>query len=183
MPRTERRTGRQPAPGSRFLSQVLAENIKAWRGWNHLSQGELADRMNTLGHRWSHATVSAVETWQRTVSVDELWGLAAVLGVAVPDLLDPANRAEEVDFGGIIPVPARVASWWMRGRVILRLEGRDHKGNLTNDWTLRRVEGHDDAFNEARMETAKKGAGRWVEAMESRHQEPEEGGRREGPDS
>ena len=86
--RTEK--GRDPKPGSLFPSQVLAENLKRARGARGLNQGDVAERMTALGHGWARHTVGEVERHGRTVTTDELLGLAATLAVSVVGLLDPA---------------------------------------------------------------------------------------------
>jgi transcriptional regulator with XRE-family HTH domain len=45
--------------------------------------------MRSLGHEWSRQTVSDIERNVRNVTVDELLGLALVLGTPVSELLDP----------------------------------------------------------------------------------------------
>jgi len=49
----------------------------------------MAARMRALGHEWSRQTVSDVERSVRNVTVDELLGLALVLGTPISELLDP----------------------------------------------------------------------------------------------
>jgi transcriptional regulator with XRE-family HTH domain len=91
---------REPAEGSVFPRQVLAGNIRAQRGLQHLKQSDLAERMSRFGHAWSRPTVSEVERGSRPVLVDELFGLAFALGVSVLGLLTPAPEAvQAVDVG------------------------------------------------------------------------------------
>lgn len=79
--------------GTKFLSEVLARNARQIRGLQRLSQDDVAQRMTTLGHAWSRQTTSDVERGLRNVTVDELIGLALVLGESIGRLLDPAaNR-------------------------------------------------------------------------------------------
>lgn len=74
--------------------------------------------------------MSAVEGNGRKVSVDELFGLAASLGVTVGQLLDPTGpdhrRDLRIDVGleeGGVPQPidADVAQLWGASRVVVRL--------------------------------------------------------------
>ena len=91
MPRaTARRSGREPKSGSRFPSQILADNVRIWRDLRRMSQADLAEHMTRLGHPWSDSIVGFVERGQRNVTVDEFVGLTLALGVHQPGaLLDP----------------------------------------------------------------------------------------------
>jgi transcriptional regulator with XRE-family HTH domain len=122
MPRTPKRAQREPRPGSRFLADVLADNIAGYRSMRKLSQRALADEMRRLGHQWSASTVSDIENGDRSVAVDELVGLALVLDTNPPALLDPGgidgNATEDLDYGdGVTPV--KFARAWLRGKVVL----------------------------------------------------------------
>ena len=64
---------------SQFPSQGLAQNVRVIRRWWDLSQADLAERMANLGHGWVRQTVGEVERSRRSVSVDELLGLAMAL--------------------------------------------------------------------------------------------------------
>ena len=84
------RQSRQPKPGSRLPSQVLAQNVRLIRRVLDLSQGDLAERMASLGHHWVRQTVGEVERSGRVVSIDEQLGLAMALGTSLITLLDPS---------------------------------------------------------------------------------------------
>ena len=84
------RKSREPKPGSRFPSEVLAQNVRLIRRVLDLSQGDLAERMASLGHRWVRQTVGEVERSGRVVSIDEQLGLAMALGTSLITLLDPS---------------------------------------------------------------------------------------------
>lgn len=73
------------------LHGVVASNIRDRRQLARLTQPELARRVNLLGFAWSRQTLSDIERGGRSVSVEELAGLALTLGVSVPALLDPAG--------------------------------------------------------------------------------------------
>ncbi len=75
--------------GTKFLSEALADNARQIRGLRKLSQDDVAERMTALGHTWSRQTTSDVERNLRNVTVDELLGLALVLGAPIGQLLDP----------------------------------------------------------------------------------------------
>ena len=67
---------------SQELTQILADNIRAYRKAKHLSQEELADMCGL--HR---TYVGSVERGERNVTLSTLETLAAVLGVSIPELL------------------------------------------------------------------------------------------------
>ena len=67
---------------SREATQILAENIRAYRKLKHLSQEELADMCGL--HR---TYVGSVERGERNVTLSTLETLAATLGVSIPELL------------------------------------------------------------------------------------------------
>ena len=75
---------------SRQLTQILADNIRAYRKARHISQEELADVCEL--HR---TYVGSVERGERNVTLSTLETLAAALGVSVPKLL--TKRAFEDD--------------------------------------------------------------------------------------
>ena len=72
-------------------SEALATNIRDYRVLRHITQDDLAARMNQLGHGWGRSTVSAVEGSGRNVTTDELFGLAIVFAVTIGQLLDPTG--------------------------------------------------------------------------------------------
>ena len=116
-------------------SVALAENIAAYRALRRMTQDELAARMTRLGHVMSRSAVSAIEARGRQVNVDEMFGLALSLGVAVGQLLDPTGpdhgRQLSLDVGltseGGEPRP--VAPWlshlWVASRCVARLPADD----------------------------------------------------------
>jgi transcriptional regulator with XRE-family HTH domain len=117
--------GREPLPGSRFLSDVVAEKVRAYRtGVRHMTQDDLADGMRQHRHRtWVRATVSEVERGRRNVTIDEMASLAIVLEVPLVTLLDPVplggGPAEPLDVGLPTPIPARMAHQWASGKASL----------------------------------------------------------------
>jgi transcriptional regulator with XRE-family HTH domain len=84
--------------GTRSLSEVLARNVRQVRSLCRLSQDDVAERMTALGHAWSRQTTSDVERGLRNVTIDELLGLALVLGESIGHLLDPAGNLPVPDF-------------------------------------------------------------------------------------
>jgi transcriptional regulator with XRE-family HTH domain len=130
---TPKRSGRKPKPGSRFPGQILADNVRVWRGLRSLSQAQLAERMSRLGHGWSESIVGFVEQNRRNVTVDELVGLTVALNVSeLGALLDPLGPEGEhrfgppgireqdagngLDWGGPTPLPGEHASYFVRNR-------------------------------------------------------------------
>jgi transcriptional regulator with XRE-family HTH domain len=123
VPATPKRAGRTAKPGSRFLSEVLADNVHAIRSLQRLSQEDLADRMQKFGEDWSRATVGQIERYDRTVNVDELGHLALALGVTIGQLLDPTgpghHREEKLDVGLPDVLPPWWAHTWLRDRLVV----------------------------------------------------------------
>jgi transcriptional regulator with XRE-family HTH domain len=115
---TPKKRGKTAALGSRFLSDVVADNVRALRALRRLSQTELAKRMGQLGHKWTRATVSDVERAGRNVTVDELLGLALALTVSVPELLDPTKDSGlGLDYAdGYDPLEPTNAWRWITGK-------------------------------------------------------------------
>ena len=127
-------------------SKALAENLRAYRALRRMKQDGLADRMAYLGHGWTRSTVSAVEGNSRSVSVDELLGLALCLDVTIGQLLDPAgpdrSRKMSLDVGlpepdgG--PLPPRLAQLWTASRAVIRfwhMEGRSIEVDVAREPT------------------------------------------------
>jgi len=75
----EKKKLRKPSPK---LTQILADNIRAYRKSKHLSQEGLADLCNL--HR---TYIGSVERGERNVTLSTLEALASALGVQVPELL------------------------------------------------------------------------------------------------
>ena len=106
---------------ARTGAQALAANIRARRALLNLSQSDLADAMRDLGHRWNRATVASVEGDTRSVSTDELVGLALVLDALVGELLDPGDQ--DLDYGGPAPMPPVMAQVWAQSAIRLHWDG------------------------------------------------------------
>lgn len=67
---------------SRRMTQILADNIRAFRRARRISQEDLADMCNL--HR---TYVGSVERGERNVTLSTLEVIAGALGVSVPKLL------------------------------------------------------------------------------------------------
>lgn len=132
---TPKRAGKQPRTGSRYPADVLADNVRAYRKLRGLSQEQLGEKMADLGHGWTAGIVGFVERGDRNVTVDELLGLALVLGFPFGKLLDPSGvlglypgavvdeaGVEEpaptgLDVGLRAPLTFGMASAWLAGVV------------------------------------------------------------------
>jgi transcriptional regulator with XRE-family HTH domain len=69
---------------------LVARNVAAERERRSLSQADLAARMSGLGFRWVRQTVTEAERpGGRKITVEELIGLSAALGVPVGVLILP----------------------------------------------------------------------------------------------
>ena len=94
-------------PGTVFIDDVLAKNLRIYRLLRDMEQELVANRMVGLGHdKWRRVTVSEVERGRRKVTVPELVSLVVVLGATVEQLLDPRGP------GGPRSAPPRPLMWW-----------------------------------------------------------------------
>ncbi len=99
--------------GSRYLSQIVGERAREARTvMRKVSQEDVAERMETLGHSWFRQTVAKVENAKRNLTVDELVSLAAALQTTVAFLVSPSsplspNNAQPLDVGGPEPLDGR----------------------------------------------------------------------------
>jgi transcriptional regulator with XRE-family HTH domain len=120
---TPGRAGREPLPGSRFLSDAVAEKVRAFRLLRRLKQDDVADGMRGLRHHtWTRQTVSDVERVQRNLTVDELVGLSIVLELSLNELLDPVpvggDLPPALDVGLPVPIPPEIVRHWSAGAAI-----------------------------------------------------------------
>jgi transcriptional regulator with XRE-family HTH domain len=120
-------------------SRVLAENIRGYRVLRQMTQDQLAARMDRLGHRWSRSVVSTVEGSRRSVSIDEVFGLAISLEVTVGRLIDPAgpdgsrNLGLDVGLGRVgqpNPLPTELGRLFASSCAVLRVV--DEKTGMIN---------------------------------------------------
>jgi len=124
-PPSARQAGRTPAADALFADDVVARNalrLRLERGW---SQTDLGLRMQNLGHAtWTQAIVSRTERLLRPIGLSELLGLALVLEVTPPELLDPTqlDGVEALDLDGPGEIAADLASAWIAGRVRAHLQ-------------------------------------------------------------
>src|SRR5512132_3373181 len=114
------RAGREPLPGSRFLSDAVAEKVRGYRLLRRLKQDDVADGMRKLRHHtWTRQTVSDVERVQRNLTVDELVGLSIVFGLSLNELLDPVpvggGPPPALDIGLPVAIPPDMVRRWSAG--------------------------------------------------------------------
>jgi transcriptional regulator with XRE-family HTH domain len=129
---TPGRAGREPLPGSRFLSDAVAEKVRGYRLLGRMKQDDVAEKMRELRHPWTQATVSQVERGQRNLTVDELVGLSIVLELSLNELLDPVpvggGPPPALDVGLPVPIPPDIVRHWSAGAsIFLTSETRDGK--------------------------------------------------------
>jgi transcriptional regulator with XRE-family HTH domain len=129
---TPRRAGRDPLPGSRFLSDAVTEKVRAYRLLRRLKQDDVAEKMRELRHPWTQATVSQVERGQRNLTVDELVGLSIVFGLSLNELLDPVpvegGPPPALDIGLPFAIPPdQVRRWSAGASLFFDSEVRDGK--------------------------------------------------------
>jgi transcriptional regulator with XRE-family HTH domain len=127
------RGGREPLPGSRFLSDAVAEKVRGYRLLRRLKQDDVANGMRKLRHHtWTRQTVSDVERVQRNLTVDELVGLSIVLELSLNELLDPmpvgGGPPPTLDVGLPVPLPPDIVRHWSTGAsIFITSETRDGK--------------------------------------------------------
>jgi transcriptional regulator with XRE-family HTH domain len=119
-------------------SQALASNLRRLRGLRRLSQEDIAERMTALGYgragSWKRSTAAESETGKRQVTVDELVGLAMILGVTIGELLDPSDAS--LALGDVVhegepqgaPLRPRVARLFVRSDIALALTEHTAEG-------------------------------------------------------
>jgi transcriptional regulator with XRE-family HTH domain len=137
---TPKRSGGTPQPGTRFLADVLAANLRAYRLLRGLEQQDIAERMTKLGHRWVRQTVSEVERGRRNVTVDELLALAMTLPVPVWVLLDPlgpeGTNETPIDSGAGQALPAKLVRDWLTAPAVPRLSWSDSEDDAPSSRRL-----------------------------------------------
>ena len=67
---------------------LIGSNLKNIRKKQHMSQQELADKLETLAIYICRGSISRIEDKSRTVTDIELYGLSKVLGVSVDSLFE-----------------------------------------------------------------------------------------------
>ena len=83
--------GQRPSEPSPCPSVGCTGEERRVSGLRRISQAELAARVTVLGHTVGRSAVSAIEVKSRSVTVDELFGLAISMGVTIGQLLGPTG--------------------------------------------------------------------------------------------
>jgi transcriptional regulator with XRE-family HTH domain len=84
----------------------VGAQLKAMRAKLGLTQAELAEAMQGLGHSWMQTTVAKTEAADRPVRLNEVADLAKILGVSLPHLV-----SSETDWkAGVIQ--GQLDRWW-----------------------------------------------------------------------
>jgi transcriptional regulator with XRE-family HTH domain len=95
----------------------FAENIRARRELNGLSQQDLAQAVRDLGHTsFRQQTIAEIENCNRQVKLDEALSLSRVLGATIDHLVRPAGltaqASELLDAARELRNAARQAAHW-----------------------------------------------------------------------
>jgi transcriptional regulator with XRE-family HTH domain len=109
-------------PPSEVLPRQLADirmRKKKDSGRRSWSQEDLANRLTALGLKIDQSAISRIEAGEREVSIDELFYLAAALGVSPLHLMVPTDFAE-VRITPKVTTFADDARAWIRGQDELR---------------------------------------------------------------
>ena len=110
------------------ISEIIAMRlVEARRG---VTQAQLADRLRGMGVKMDRASIAKIEarakrskTKARKVTVEELFLLAAALGVSPLHLVLPLDDQSRVEISPTITRPAKQIRAWVRGQ--MPLERRD----------------------------------------------------------
>jgi transcriptional regulator with XRE-family HTH domain len=104
----------EPLRPAQIVARRVAEERNA-RGW---SQEELRKQLKELGYEKSRSTLTKLEGGQyRGVSVDDVFALAAALGVNPVHLLTPREDDATVLVTPKVKLPARTVRAWIRGQI------------------------------------------------------------------
>jgi transcriptional regulator with XRE-family HTH domain len=72
---------------SRTPEEQVGASVKVLRTQRGLTQADLAEAMQGLGHSWIQTTVAKTEAADRPLRLNEVADLAKILGVRVPHLV------------------------------------------------------------------------------------------------
>jgi len=96
-------------------SQVLAQQVRAWRDRRGLSAQQLADRIAASGGKLDRQAISKIEVSGRGVRLEEWLQLAYALGVPPLTLVFPAGREQTIEVLPGQPVDTWRAAKWFTG--------------------------------------------------------------------
>lgn len=95
-------------------SEVLPTELAATRERHHVTQQQLAERLEELGSPIDRSTIGKIESGRRGVAVDELFAFAAALGVPPMSLVVPRS-AERMRVAPALEADAGDVMRWARG--------------------------------------------------------------------
>jgi transcriptional regulator with XRE-family HTH domain len=116
MPRSRPRV-RGPESPPIPLSEVIGENLLGARTRTGMTQSIVSEGLEALGIHLEQRGLSKGERGQRSFSVEELLGLALVLGVSIRDLLSTPGP---VQVGEGVSLPGQVVADLVAGRLALQ---------------------------------------------------------------
>lgn len=125
----------------RSVDQAIGKRVKSARG--KTAQTAVAAEMKELGHKWSQATVWAIEKGDRALKLAEAQDLAMILGVSITDLIE-----DESD-----------TFTWIWGEIAAAHRSQDDLMNALVEWSARRHRMY--------------GIGKWLDESENIRQIPE----------
>jgi transcriptional regulator with XRE-family HTH domain len=98
----------------RRVSKLVGEQLKVAREAAGLRQDEIAKEARRCGLAWTRATIAAIETGRRTVTVDELPELVTVLSLVRKrdDRLSFAPVPHGSDYTRSVELQLGAESWW-----------------------------------------------------------------------
>lgn len=96
-------------------SEVLAEQVRAWRDRRGLSARQLAERIADLGGSMDRVAIASLEVGRRGVSLDEALLLAVALNVPPPLLMFGLGTGDLVEITTADIVDPQLATEWLAG--------------------------------------------------------------------
>lgn len=96
-------------------TEVLARQLRTWRGERNLSAQGLAERIAELGGNLSRVAISKIENGDRGVSLDEWLQLAHALAVPPPLLFLDLERGTPVRIAPAVELHPWLAWEWVVG--------------------------------------------------------------------
>jgi transcriptional regulator with XRE-family HTH domain len=110
---------------------VLSKQLAATRK-GRWTQEQLTKRLNDLGAQWDRTVVAKIESRaRRRVDINELFLLAAGLGISPIHLIVPFDDEEKVEITPKIALFADEARAWIRGQQPLREEDQQSYWTIT----------------------------------------------------
>lgn len=93
---------------------MFRERLREFRQARHLSQAQLAARVNAQGGVVTQTTITRLERGPREVTLDEMLSLARALNVSPLALLLPTGDAGEVmSIDGVQVTAGKVVDWFL----------------------------------------------------------------------